>query len=180
MRLMLALLAVVLAAPAAGQDEGPASPVHDLGWRAARWGMKVEDVVAAFPGEAVRLDPALRLADGNEVTVEIPGHSLAGEPLRVRFVFTHGRLVLVSLRTPEDRHAAPAAYAAVRAALASTLGWKGAESKDDSLVDLRQTRWILGRSAVDLRYIPGVVSVVWFPWPPPAEIQAQPEAEAAR
>ncbi|MFT3915191.1 MAG: hypothetical protein QM704_14030 [Anaeromyxobacteraceae bacterium] len=179
---MLALLlGAVLAAPAAGQEEGPASPVHDLGWRGSRWGMKVEDVVAAFPGEAVRLDPALRLADGNEVAVELPGHRLAGEPLRARFVFTHGRLVLVSLRTPEDHHAAPAAYAAVRAALASTFGFRGAESRDDSLVDLRQTRWVLGQTAVDLRYIPGVVSVVWFPWPPPAEIQAQPEAgEAAR
>jgi len=157
------------------EQPAPPAPLHDLGWRSARWGMSVAEVLAAFPGEAVRLEPEQRLADGNTVAVEIAVHEVAGEPLRVRFLFAGGGLVLVSLRTPADRYAKPEAYAAVRAALAATFGWTGAEAKDDSLVDLRQTRWRLGRSAVDLRYIPGVVSVVWFPWPPPASIEAKPE-----
>lgn len=174
MRLLLAAM-TLLAVPGPGAgEEGPALPVHDLGYRAARWGMTPGEVLAAFPGEAVALQPPLSLPDGNAVAVELPVQALAGEQVRARFVFAGGRLALVGLRTPEDRYAGPEAYAAVRAALAATLGFGGAESRDDSLIDLRQTRWILGRSAVDLRYIPGVVSVVWFPWPPPPEVEARP------
>jgi hypothetical protein len=170
-RSQLARSALCLALAAApglpeAEEQAPAAPLHDLGWRAARWGMSPEEVLAAFPGEAAALEPARRLADGNLVAVEIAVHEVAGEPVRVRFVFADGGLVLVSLRTPEARYARPEAYEAVRGALAATFGWRGAEVKDDAFVDLRQTRWRLGRSAVDLRYIPGVVSIVWFPWPP--------------
>lgn len=175
MRLALvALLAIATPALGRAQEPEPATPLHDLGWRTSRWGMSVAEVLAAFPGEAVRLEPGQRLADGNVVAVEIAAHEVAGERLRARFVFDDGRLALVSLRTPEDRYAKPEAYAAVRDTLAAAFGWSGEEAKDDSLVDLRQTRWRLGRSAVDLRYIPGVVSIVWFPWPPPASVEVRP------
>jgi hypothetical protein len=168
------LAAALVATRADGQLEPPvAVPVHDLGWRSARWGMSVDEVLAAFRSEAVRIDPEQRLEDGNVVAAGIESRTIAGVPFRVRFVFSAGKLALVSLRTPEAEPATFETYGRVRSALASELGWPGASTKDDNFVDLRQTRWQLGRTAVDLKYAaaragsPGVVAVVWFPWPPP-------------
>jgi hypothetical protein len=170
-----ALTAALFSTPAAGQVEPPvAMPVHDLGWRAARWGMSVAEVLAAFPGEAVRLEPEERLEDGNVVAAGMDTYAIAGVQLRVRFVFTSGRLSLVSLRTLEADSATPEVYARVRAALAAQFGWPGASTKDDNFIDLRETRWRLGRTAVEAKYAaaragsPGVLAVVWSPWPPPA------------
>jgi hypothetical protein len=176
-----ALLACLLAARGAAQiDPRPATPLHDLGWEAARWGMTVEEVLAAFPGVARRIEPEEVLADGNVVAAGIDLRRIAGVGFRVRFVFSPARrLVLVSLRTPETEYAKPEDYAKVCAALAAQHGWPGEEARDDNFIDLRQTRWKLGRTAVDAKHIPGVVAAVWFPWPPPSPQTGEEPADGA-
>jgi hypothetical protein len=151
--------------PAPARRDGRAAAAGDL-WRGAERGWTVEQVLAAFPGEARRLDPEERLADGNVVAAGIERHDLAGEVFRVRFVFEKGRLALVSLRTPPDRYAGADVYQRVARHLAARLGGPGEESRDATFVDMRQTRWRTAAATVDLKYIPGVVVVLHAP---PAE-----------
>jgi hypothetical protein len=155
-----------LAALVAGLGAARAAPATSAtAWRAARWGMTVDEVVAAFPGEASKLDPPQTLADGNVVAVGIEKHLLDGQSLRVRFVFAGGRLALVSLRTPPDAYAQPEAFTRLQERLTAELGPPAAQDADDNLIDLRQTRWVRGGTAVDLKYIPGVVVVLYHPSP---------------
>jgi hypothetical protein len=153
-----------IAACAGALADGPAAPAQETGdWRGARWGMTVEQVLAAFPGEAFRLDPEQKLADGAVVSVGIDGYVLAAQTFRVRFVFEAGGLARVSLRTPPDRYAEPGVFERVERLLTDRLGQPVASSADDSFIDLRQISWSQPRTAVDLEYIPGVVVVLYHP-----------------
>jgi hypothetical protein len=165
------------AAPAA-RPQGPEA------WRAARWGMTPDDVLAAFPGESFRLSPAVKLADGNVVAVGIDGHVLEGLAFNVRFVFQDGKLVLVSLRTPQARYADADAFEGLRKTLLERWGQPLEATFDNNFVDLRQTRWSRGDSRADLKYIPGVVALVLYPTPvqggvPTPGTDASPPAPAS-
>lgn len=176
------LLGSLLSAPASSVAETPlaATPLLDLGFEAARWGMRVDEVLAAFPGEARRLEREEALENGNVVAAGIDRRRIGGVELRVRFVFSPERgLALVSLRTPERDRAPADAYRQVRAALAARHGWPGVETRDDQIVDQRQTRWTLGRTTVDAKYIPGVVAVVWYPSARPAAARTETTARPA-
>ena len=153
-------LACALAAPPSARAPG-APPAAAEYWRAARWGMTAEEVLKAFPGEASRLDPPVTLKDGNVVGVGIDHHVLAGREFRVRFVFREGRLVIVSLRTPESQPALADAYEALDRHLAGLVGRPGEHTADDNFIDMRQTRWMVGRSIVDLKYVAGALVVMW-------------------
>lgn len=172
----LAALAATLLCPATFAAEGPSSAaappaapqasaaIDPSGeWRGARWGMSVEEVLRAFPGEARRVEPALELADGAVVAVRIDRQEIAGHPFRVGFVFEGGKLALVSLRTPQDRPAGAEVYEGLAKLLGDRFGARGERSADDNFVDLRQTRWRLARGAVDLKYVPGVIVVLYHP-----------------
>jgi hypothetical protein len=143
----------------------PASAAEGSGtaWRSVDWGMTVEEVLKAFPGEAVRLDPEETLADGNTVAVAIDRYPVLDQKLRVRFVFSGGKLALVSLRTQPDRYAQPEYFAEVEKHLAAGFGGPGESSTDDNFIDLRQTRWRLPTRTADLKYIPGVVVILYYP-----------------
>jgi hypothetical protein len=151
------IAAAARAAPAPAARDGAAA------WRAARFGMTVDEVLRAFPGEAARLDPPLVLADGNVVAVGIDGYALGADRFEVRFVFQAGRLALVSLRSPPRTYAPPDRYAALAARLAAALGHPGEETRDDALIDVRQRRWELGATRVDLKYVPGTVVILYSP-----------------
>lgn len=152
-------------AAAAASPASPPAPDTGEGWRGARWGMTVDEVLKAFPGEAVRIDPEMRLADGTVVAAGIDAHQVASRPFRVRFVFQDGKLSLVSLRTPPDSYAGHEVFAEVEKALAARYGPPMESASDAELIDLRQTRWSAGTSGVDLKYIPGVVAIVHYPRP---------------
>jgi len=154
--LLIPLLASALGA-------GEAAPAPDRAWRSARWGMDVEDVLKAFPGEAARLPTELKLEDGNVVAAGIERYELGGVELRVRFVFSGGKLALVSLGNAPQKPVDAAVYEKLRKHLDGTLGGAGDESKDDAFVDLRQTRWDRGGSRIDLKYVPGTVVVLYSP-----------------
>src|SRR5512142_2089327 len=98
----LAAMAGLLIAGSAAAGKGNTAPASIApsgdGWRKARWGMTVEEVLKAFPGEAKRLDPELKLKDGNVVAAGIDGYSVASRAFDVRFVFEGGKLAIVSLR----------------------------------------------------------------------------------
>ncbi len=157
----LLLLSVLLIASPVLAAEPAATP----GWRAARFGMTPDEVLAALPGEAVRITPEVKLADGNAIPVGIDGYVLEGLAFDVRFVFTGGKLVLVSLRTPARKPVDADAYTRLRDALVKRWGSPLEETSDAALIDMRQTRWNLGPDRADLKYIPGVVAIVHYPRP---------------
>lgn len=164
----LALLALCLPlglARAAAPAEGASGE-----WRAARWGMTVEEVLKAFPGEATRLDPEQKLADGNTVSVGIERHDLGGQAFRVRFVFEGGRLALVSLVAGHERFVGAEAFEALGKLLAERFGEPGTATKDDAFIDMRQVRWDRPRGRVDLKFIPGKVVI----------LHSRPEAAAGK
>lgn len=142
---------------------GAAASARGGDWGAARWGMTADQVLAAFPGGARRMSPALKLADGNVVAAEIERHAVATHPFRVRFVFAGGKLALVSLRTPESTYAGPGVFEEVRRALELGLGAPALATSDQNFIDMRWVRWSVGRSHVDLKYIPGVVVILHHP-----------------
>ena len=160
---MLALIA--LSALLTSQSP-PAAAAPESAWRAARWGMTPNEVAAAFPKEARLLSPEVTLADGNVVAVGIDGFAFEGLTFDVRFIFTGGRLSLVSLRTPQKQPVDADAYARLRDALVRSWGAPLEETKDDAFIDMRQTRWNRGSSRADLKYIPGVVVLIHYPRPP--------------
>lgn len=168
LRPILLSAAVLLSAQARSADEAPpaAAPAARQAtppsgeWRAARWGMSVEEVLKAFPGEAARIEPALALADGNAVSAGIERHEVGGHAFRVRFVFEGGKLALVSLLAGHERFVGPEAFEAVGKALAERYGRPGALSKDDAFVDMRQLRWELPGGRVDLKFIPGKLVIL--------------------
>lgn len=162
-RLAALLLSALLASsPALAAEPGPTP-----GWRAARFGMTPDEVLAAFPGEAVRISPEVKLADGNTIPVGIDGFAFEGLTFDVRFVFTGGKLTLVSLRTPPKKPVDAEAYTRLHGALAKRWGPPLEDTKDDAFIDMRQARWNRGPDRADLKYIPGVVALVFYPRPAP-------------
>ncbi len=129
--------------------------------------MTVDDVLKAFPGEAKRLDPPITLKDGNVVAAGIDGYFVASHEFQVRFVFERGKLALVSLRTPQTQFADPDVFKQIEKVLASELGAPLSSDADASFIDMRQIRWNVGRSQVDLEFIPGVVVILYHPRTPP-------------
>ncbi len=139
-------------------------------WRAARWGMSVEEAIAALPGDASRLDPPEKLNDGSVVAVKLRDEVVGATAFRVRLVFdAGGKLAAVSLRTDPKSYFGPEAFEAVREDLAGRLGDPGVSSSDDAFVDMRQVTWRTPRSRVDVKYIPGVVVVLYTPVVPAAQ-----------
>jgi hypothetical protein len=135
-------------------------------WRGARWEMTPAEVLAAFPGEAFRVEPEVRLDDGNTVAVGIDGLAFEGLTFRVRFLFEKGKLALVSLRTEPATYLDAPAYEKIRKTLVDRWGSPIETARDDAFIDMRQTRWNRGSSRADLKYIPGVVVLLHYPRPP--------------
>jgi hypothetical protein len=127
--------------------------------------MTPDEVVAAFPKEAFRLTPEVTLADGNVIAAGIDGFAFEGLDFDVRFIFTGGKLALVSLRTPQRKPVDAEAYGRLREALAKTWGAPLEDANSKDFVDMRQTRWNLGTDRADLKYIPGVVAIIHYPRP---------------
>jgi len=166
LRFALLALALSLSAARAAPPAAPlAAPAEDASgeWRAARWGMTVEEVLKAFPGEAARVEPELKLADGNTVSAGIERHELGGQVFRVRFVFQGGKLALVSLLAGHVRFVGPEAFESLQKVLAERLGGPGESTKDDAFIDMRQVRWDRPRGRVDLKFIPGKLVILHSP-----------------
>ena len=168
--LAAALLSAILlsASPAAAEEPAKAASREEgPGWRAARWGMTPEQLLAAFPKEATPISPPVTLADGNVIAAGIDGHAFEGLSFDVRFLFTAGKLSLVSLRTPQKKPVEAEAYVKLRDALEKRWGPPIEETTARDFIDMRQARWARGPTRVDLKYIPGVVALVFYPAPPP-------------
>ena len=150
--------------PSAPASAAPAAPAPE-GWRSARFGMTPDEVVAAFPKEAVLVSPEVKLADGNSIAARIDAYAFEGLTFDVRFIFEGGRLALVSLRTPAKKPVDAEAYVRMRDALVKLWGTPLEETKNDAFIDMRQARWDRGADRADLKYIPGVVVIVIYPRP---------------
>jgi hypothetical protein len=159
------IIVLALAVAPAGEPAALPAPVDGSpGWQALRWGMTVDEVLAAVPGSA-RLEPPVKLADRSAIEAGLERVEVAATTFRVRFIFEGPGLALVSLRTAQDRYADGAAFDAVARHLEARWGAPAEVTRDAELVELRQTRWQLGRSTVDLKYIPGVVVILYHPAP---------------
>jgi hypothetical protein len=99
------------AAPPVSKQEAPPSaapatttvpttiPTPPPVWRAARWGMKKDELVAAFPGEAQRLEQPAdfgRKGEGS-TDVAIPAYEIEGTKFRVLFGFDGDALTRIHL-----------------------------------------------------------------------------------
>jgi hypothetical protein len=152
------------AAPAAPARVAGADPADPSGeWRGARWGMGVDEVLKAFPGEARPMLPRLDLADGAVVAVEIPGVDLAGQAMDVRFVFAGGKLAIVSLRSPQRSHVPADTYQKLVGHLAARFGGPGEPMPEGMVGELRQTTWRLPRGVAELKHVQGVLVLQYHP-----------------
>ena len=163
-RLTLALALLAGAPLCLGADPGAAAP-DATAWRGARWGMTPEEVLKAFPSEVKALPRPVPLPNGEVVLLGIDEVTVGGTRFEVRFVFGGGKLRLVSLRTPEKDHPEEQVYAALLRQLQAEMGSPGEENKDDRVVDTRVTRWVVGGTRIDLKYIPGLVVILRSPAP---------------
>lgn len=156
------------AAPAAAPSAAAsplAAPLLDAAsaWRTARWGMTAEEVVRAFPGQARKLAPEQRLADGKVVAVGIDAVAVDGLTYRVHFLFEGGKLALVSLKSLPAKLAAGSDYEALRARLAKETGQPGQERPPEGTVDYREIRFAAGGTAVDVKYLDGTLVLLYHP-----------------
>jgi len=163
---VLALLLLAAPTPAPAMDTAPAPAPDEGAWRAAGWGMSPEEVLAAFPKEAFRVSPEVKLADGKVVAVGIDAFPWEGLVFNVRFIFAGGKLALVSLRTRQSESVEAPAYVRLRDVLTDRWGAPREETRDDSVIDMRQARWNRGPDRADLKFIPGVVVLLHYPRPP--------------
>jgi hypothetical protein len=125
--------------------------------------MTVEQVLKAFPGQAQRLKPEQKLADGKVVAVELLGIDLGGLTYRAHFLFEGGKLVLVSLKNLPAKLAEGGDYDALRTRLAQETGQPGQERPPDGTFDYRETRFVAGGTAVDVKYLQGALVLLYHP-----------------
>lgn len=135
-------------------------------WRAARWGMTVDEVLKAFPGQARPLQPEQRLADGKVIAAGIEKLELGGLAYRAHFLFEGGKLALVSLKTLAAKAAQGSDYEAIKARLAAETGQPGEERPLDATVDYREVRFSAGVSAVDVKFLQGALVLLYHPATP--------------
>lgn len=169
---LLALLAVgapaAAATPAAPGGPTAARAATRLlepaaAWRGVRWGATLDEVLRAFPGEVARLRPEERLADGAVVAAGIEAHPVGPLTYRVRFLFREGRLALVSLKSLPGRPAGGDDYEALKGRLAAETGRSGQERAPEAQVDYREVRFSAGLTAVDVKYLPGTLVLLYHP-----------------
>jgi hypothetical protein len=132
LRVPLLLLLLLIVAPVLAQE------AQDLdGWRAAEWGMTESDVLAAFAGEAVRLEKAEHFKD-TIGSVAIPKYEIQSTEYRVPMDNT----------TLGVSHEVP--FGSLENLLTGKYG-KPTSAKDERVV--RSRMWRLPRTVISLNYL---------------------------
>jgi hypothetical protein len=176
--LLSAPLCLLLAAADPAAPAAPASPAAapagalvptarlldaTAAWRTARWGMTVDEVLKALPGQAKKLEKEQRLADGKVIAVGIDTIPMGGLTYRAHFLFEGGKLALVSLRNLTSKAATGDDYEALRKQLAQETGTPGEDHPLDASVDYREIRFTAGGTAVDVKYMQGTLVLLYHP-----------------
>ncbi len=143
---MKMLLLVVLAAAVAAQT----TPEDPGGWKAAKWGMTQDEVLAALAGQNPRV--AGQPQNGT-ARVEIERVAIAGHDFSASFVpGKSGGLVRVGLTTP-DRNPPAAVFDDLRKALIEQHGQPASsDMKRDGLVLEQVVKWEFPTTAVRLSH----------------------------
>jgi hypothetical protein len=123
------------------------------GWRAAKWGMTEADVLAAFAGEATRLEKPEEFRSGDIGKVEIPKYEVQSTKYRVRFGFDDkGALSLVVIGPPDNGTVGvshESAFRSLESLLTEKYG-KPTSAKDE--VPTRTRMWRFPRTVISLTY----------------------------
>ena len=141
--LLLLIVALVLAQEAQDLD----------GWRAAKWGMTESDVLAAFAGEAVRLEKPEHFKD-TIGSLAIPKYEIQSTEYRVLFGFNaKGALSIVQI-APMDNTTLGVSHEVLFGSLENLLTekyGKPTSAKDERVV--RSRMWRLPRTVISLNYL---------------------------
>ncbi len=126
-------------------------------WRNARWGMTVDEVVAAFPGEAVRASPAeIKKGAG---AVRIDRCEIAGTTFQANFHFYRSsRLTQIVLLPSSKRDASRAVFERLARMLTEKYGQPTDQHENQVLLgDLRQSdkSWKAADAEIGLVYMYG-------------------------
>jgi hypothetical protein len=152
----MAILAVaVFAVPAFTWADQEVQSIE--GWRGAKWGMSVADVLAAFKGEAEKLSKEEGWKDG-VCLVKIPKLELAGEPFDVNFVFEKDKQVLkqVVLLASETVSSPELTFVPLEQKLTEKYGKPDFSNNEisgsDKSVITKKRSWKKGKTRIELRF----------------------------
>jgi len=122
------------------------------GWRSATWGMTEEQVLAAFPDEAKRLEKPEHFSSGTVAPVGIPDYEIKGRMYRVLFGFADGKLALVSIG-PADNVKQGVSHEVQFGSLEDLLIEKyGKPISEKNDADSRDRMWRFNSSTISLSY----------------------------
>src|ERR1035437_6271855 len=140
--LTLAVLATTLAAQPAQEDPG--------GWKAAKWGMTEDEVVAALPGQATRL---LGLHNDGTASVGVEHVMIAGHDFRVTFVpAKSGGLIRVGMM-PTEKNPAEVVFQDLQKSLIEQPGPPASsQSTRDGLLLGQVVKWDFPTTSVELTH----------------------------
>ncbi len=155
MRAVVALCSLLSTFPCASIGRASDAP---NAWRNARWGMTVDEVVAAFPGEALRASPAE--IEKGAAPVRIDKCEIAGTSFQVRFFFYRAsRLSQITLAPSSKRDASRPVFDSLATRLTEEYGPPASDIADQSmgLAGLRtaQKGWETAHARIGLTYMYG-------------------------
>lgn len=126
-------------------------------WRSARWGMTVDEVLAALPGEAVRASPD-EVAKG-AAPVRMEGCEIAGTKFQAQFFFyRNSRLTKIVFAPSSKRDAGRPLFDRIARMLAERHGPPKTDIDQDlGLAGLRtaQRSWLAGGEEISVTYMYG-------------------------
>ncbi len=127
-------------------------------WQNARWGMTVDEVVAALPGKAVRASPAE--IEKGAAPVRMDECEIAGTNFQAGFFFYRAsRLTKITFGPSSKRDASRAVFDRLAKMLTERYGPPTADVPDQSMgvADLRtaQKRWETADLRIGLTYMYG-------------------------
>lgn len=127
-------------------------------WQNARWGMTVDEVVAAFPGEAVLASPAE--IEKGAAPVRIDKCEIAGTNFQAKFFFYRAsRLSMITFAPTSKGDASRPLFDRLAKMLTERYGQPTSDVPDQSMgvADLRTTQkeWAVADALIGLTYMYG-------------------------
>ena len=150
--MVVALVSFLLAPLALAQESGAASPAVE-GWRATRWGMTEDEVLAAMPDARRVTDP--ERAPAGIPSLEVPGIDVGSTVLTAKLFFNDGRLVVVGILATRLNESDPPVYNVFDAAETALIEKYGRATNNRREGITREALWVLGPTTITLTELSG-------------------------